>query len=78
MCAYNNYKYSFKSQFVSILCHVVSYFAGVTYALVYWVGEDSSSVVQGIHVGHGLNKVGEVSKIKFSGGIYDGLVVSSG
>ena len=55
MCAYNNYKYSFKSQFVSILCHT----SGETYAQV---GEDSSSVVQGIHVGHGLIRV----EIKFS------------
>ena len=63
---------------IVIVSHGVSYFAGETYALVDWVGEESSSVVQGIRVAGGFVRVGEVSKIRVSGGVFDGLVIASG
>ena len=40
------------------------YTAGETYALVDWVGEESSSVVQYIRVVGGVFTVGEVSKLQ--------------
>ena len=49
-----------------------------TYALVDWVGEDSSSVVQCIRVAGGVFTVGEVSRVRTSGGTFNAVVVANG
>ena len=48
------------------------------YALVEWVGEDSSSVVPCIQVGGGTYRVGEVTNVKTSGSIFNALVAAVG
>jgi hypothetical protein len=44
--------------------------------LVDWVGEDTYSMVQGRRV-DGSYRVGEVSRVTFGVGYYDGLVVAA-
>ena len=46
--------------------------------LVDWVGEEASSVVQSVRVGNGTFQVGEVARVRYGNGIYDGKVVASG
>ena len=46
--------------------------------LVDWVGENTSSVLQGAKVAGGGFSVGEVSPIRIGTETYDGLVVASG
>ena len=43
-----------------------------------WVGENTSSVLQGAKVAGGGFSVGEVSPIRIGTETYDGLVVASG
>ena len=61
------------------LYYIVSFtnFAGDSYLLVDWVGEDSYSVVKGQRV-NGLYRVGEVCRVKFGVGRYDGFIVAAG
>ena len=52
--------------------------AGETYVLIDWVGENTSSVLQGVKVAGGGFSVGDVSPIRIGTETYDGLVVASG
>ena len=51
---------------------------GETNALVDWVDEESSSVVQSVRVAEGVFTVGEVSRVRTSGGTFRGVIAASG
>ena len=54
-------------------------YTGETYALVDWVGEESSSVVQSTKIGcMGVFAVGEVAKVRTSTGTFKAVIVASG
>ena len=46
--------------------------------LVDWVWEEASSVVQSVRLGNGTFHVGEVARVWYGNGTYDGKVVASG
>ena len=54
-------------------------YTGETYALVDWVGEESSSIVQSTKIGYmGVFTVGEVAKVRTSTGTFKAVIVASG
>lgn len=48
------------------------------YALVDWVGEDSSSLVPCLQVGNGVFTIGEIAQVNTSEGTFEAIVSAVG
>lgn len=56
----------------------INSFLGKIYALIEWEQDKTLSVVPSLKVGGGVCRVGDVSRIQTSAGVFRGLVTATG